>query len=209
MATKAGSVIDAWLEVAQAGIRIGAEQSVATDVDMALLIEVALVTTTAHTGTRVTVQVSEEASGDGFWTSLQPFVGPLGTAVVLALDATEPIGETSIAVTDPVTANLDNDGKFKFIEHATDAVSEIVYQTANSGDAGDTLTIAYGLANEQTSSSQIFDIDHAVNEALLQRVVPIPASVSRVRVIYDNNYDPDGSAVFTRARLANMSDAAV
>lgn len=208
MATKAGSVIDAWLEVAQDAIRIGAEQSVATDVDMALLIDVALVTTTAHTGTRVTVQISEEAAGDGFWTSLQPFIGPLGTAVTLALDATEPIGETSIACTNPVTANMDNDGKFKFIEHATDADSEIVYQTANSADAGDTVTIAYGLANEQTSSSALFDIDDAVDEAVIQRVIPIPASATRVRVIYDNKYDPDGSAVFTRCRLANMTDAA-
>ena len=209
MATKAGSVIDAWAEVAQNAIRIGDDTtSVAADVAMNLLIDVALVTTTAHTGTKVIVQVSEETSGDGTWSTLEEFISKTGTAVVDTLNATEPIGETTLAMDNPASSGLDNDGKFKFIEHTTPANSEIVYQVSNTGDASDTITIAFGLTNQQDTNSQVFDFDDATAEAVLQKVVPLPPSVSRVRVIYNNKFDPDGSAVFTRARLANMSDAA-
>lgn len=206
-ATKAGASIDAWAEIAQNGIREGAEQSVAADYAQLLLVDCALVTTTAHTGTEIIVMVSEETSGDGVWSVLPGgrFIGPTGTAVVDTLNATEPVGETTLAMVDPETSNLDNDGKFKFIEHTTPADSEIVYQTANSGDAGDTITIAYGLANEQDTNSQVFDIDDARAEAVGQYVIPIPPEVTRIRVLYNNKYDPDGSAVFTRARFANIS----
>jgi len=203
--TKVGDVIDAWLEIAQNAVREGAEHDVSADYDVILGIDVALCTTTAHTGTEVIVQYSEEAAGDGFWTTCARFIGPTGTAVTLALDATEPVGETTLAVTNPATANMDNDGKFKFIEAATDANSEIVFQTANGGDGGDTITIAYGLANEQSNTSALFDIDSATAEAVKSYPAAIPASASRVRVLYNNKYDADGSAVFTRCRIANVT----
>ncbi len=204
--TKTTAEVDAWAEIAQAGSRLGAETDVSGANSAMLHIKMALSNTTAHTGTEAIVQVgSDTGNGNDNWETIARLIGPIGTAVSLSLDATEPIGETAIAVTNPVTANMDNDGKSKFIEHGTPANSEIVYQSANSGDAGDTITILKGLGHEQTSSSTIFDIDDAVTEAVLQVSVEIPPDADRVRVIYNNNYDPDGATVFTSARLTTTT----
>ena len=204
--TKAGSVIDAWAEIAQNATREGAEADVSAQYDAALMVDCALSSTTAHTGTEIIVQVSEETAGDGFWTTIARFIGPTGTAVTANVAATEPVGETVIATTNPVTQNVDNDGKYKFIEN-TDAAanSEIVFTTANSADAGDTITIMHGLANEQTANSDWWDIDSATSEAVKSQLVPLPMSASRARVVYNNKYDADGSTVFTRCRLMNTS----
>ncbi len=198
--------IDAWLEVAQDGTRLGATEDLAANYGSLLHVDVALCTTTAHTGTEVVVQIlSDSTNAKDNWHTLTRYVCCVGTAVTLALDATEPAGETSIACTNPATANMDNDGKFKFIEHATDANSEIVYQSANGGDGGDTITILDGLAHEQTSSSALFDIDDAVTEAVSMQTISIPIEADSVRVLINNTYDADGSAVFTRTRLSELT----
>ena len=205
--TKTTAEVDEWAEIAQAGHRLGAETNVADSYGAVLYIAVALSTTTAHTGTEVVIEIGTD-TGDATdnWAIFTRFVGVSGTAVLLALAATEPIGETTIAVTNPVTANMDNDKKFKFIENTTAADSEIVYQTANSGDAGDTITIATGLAHEQDiTTSIIYDIDDAVREAVSQHVIEIPASADRVRVKYNNNYDPNGSTVFVSSRITKVT----
>ena len=206
-ATKTTTEVDAWLEVAQGGLREGAITDIPTDIAATLHIDVALVTTTAHTGTEVIVEVgTDTGNATDNWSVRRRYTCCVGTAVTLSLDATEPAAETSIACTDPVTANMNNDKKFKFIEHATDANSEIVYQTANSGDAGDTITIGRGgLAHEQTSSSALFDIDDPVIEAVSQIDIVLLSTDDRVRILYNNNFDPDGSAIFTRARITKVT----
>ena len=204
--TKSTAAVDTWLVIAQGAFREGADTDVSDAYSSTLYIDCALNTTTAHTGTEIIVDIgTDTGDADDNWSTLVRFIGVTGTAVSLSLDDTEPIGETSIAMTNPVTANMDNDKKYKFIEHATDANSEIVYQTANSGDAGDTITIQDGLAHEQTSSSTIFDIDSATAEAVSQHQIDIPASADRVRVRYNNNFDPDGSTVFTRCRISKLT----
>lgn len=205
--TKSTLEVDAWAEVVQAGVREGANQDVSDCYSATLHIDCALSSTTAHTGTEIIVQVGTDTSdADDNWSTLVRFVGVTGTAVSAAFAATEPIGETVIAITDPVLNNMDNDKKFKFVENTVAADSEIVYQAANSGDAGDTITIQDGLTHEQDiTTSIIYDIDDATSEAVSQHQIDIPMSADRVRVIYNNNYDPDGSTVFTRARLTKVT----
>lgn len=204
---KSTTEIDAWAEIAQAGFREGANYDVSDMYDAILHIDCALSSTTAHTGTEIIVQIgTDTGDADDNWSTLVRFISVTGTAVLLAFDATEPSAETSIAVTNPVTANMDNDKKFKFVENTTAADSEIVYQTANSGDAGDTITIQDGLTHEQDiTTSIIYDIDDAVAEAVKQHQVAISAPADRVRVFYNNNYDPDGSTVFTRCRITKLT----
>jgi len=207
-ATKTTTEVDAWAEVAQAGLREGAIINVADSIAATLHIDVALSSTTAHTGTEVIVEVGTDTSdATDNWSVRRFYICCVGTAVTLALDATEPIGETVIAVTNPVTANMDNDKKFKFIEDTgTEANSEIVYQTANSGDAGDTVTIGRGgLAHEQNTGSILWDIDNAVTEVVSQVDVPLLSTDDRVRILYNNNFDPDGSTVFCRARITKVT----
>jgi len=94
-----------------------------------LHIDVCLSSTTAHTGTEVVVQTGTK------YTNLTKYTCCVGTAVLLALDATEPIGEKVIACTNPVATGFDWDGKNIFIENTTPANCEIVYQTEHGADA--------------------------------------------------------------------------
>lgn len=205
--TKSTAEVDAWAEIAQAGFREGVNTDVSDSYSATLHIDVALSSTTAHTGTEIIVQVgTDTGNADDNWSTLTRFTGATGTAVLLAFAATEPIGETAIAVTNPVTANMDNDKKFKFVENTAAADCEIVYQTANSGDAGDTITIQDGLTHEQDiTTSIIYDIDNATAEAVTQHQIDIPSSADRVRVFYNNNFDPNGSTVFTRSRITKLT----
>jgi hypothetical protein len=199
--------MDAWAEVSQAGTRVGTKQDLAVNYDSTIHVDVALSSTTAHTGTEVIVQISSDTSdAEDNWHTLTRYVCCVGTAVSLALAATEPVAETTLACTNPATANMDNDGKFKFIKNTTAADCEIVYQSANSGDGGDTITILNGLAHEQdVTTSIIYDIDHAITEAVSQQSISIPFTADSVRVLINNTYDADGSTVFTRTRITEVT----
>ncbi len=100
-----------------------------------LHIDVALSSTTAHTGTEIIVQIASEAGVDGSWTEIARFIGLIGTAFSTAFAATEPVGETVIAIDNPVANNLDNVGKFKFVENTVAADCEIIWQTEVGADA--------------------------------------------------------------------------
>lgn len=130
----------AWFEVAgNAGDDTMFKETGSIDVsasfDTTLHIDCALSSTTAHTGTEIIVQIASEAGVDGSWTTLTRFIGPTGTAIAVAFAATEPAGETVIAIANPVANNLDNVGKFKFVENTVVADSEIIYQTEVGADA--------------------------------------------------------------------------
>jgi hypothetical protein len=202
MALTKGSqtTLDEWAVTANTAVRLGTELDVSTAYSCKLDIKVALGEAVASTGQpEVIIQTTGEASpAKEDWINYARVIGPIGTPVVLALNATEPAGETVIACTNPVTANIDNNCKFKFIKNTTVANSEIVYQTANSGDAGDTITILDGLANEQTAAaSTIVDIDSVTQEAVMQWSFDINCTnVSRIRIIYNANYDADGPDVY-------------
>jgi len=202
MALTKGSqtTLDEWALTANTAVRLGTELDVSTAYQCVLNIKAALGEAVPSTGQpEVIIQTTGEASpAKEDWTPYMRLVGPVGTPVVLALDATEPAAETEIACTNPATANIDNDGKFKFIKNTTAANSEVIFQTANSGDAGDTITILDGLANEQTAAASIIvDIDHERTEVVAQWTVTIDCmAISRIRLIYNADYDTDGPDVY-------------
>ena len=202
MALTKGSqtTLDEWAVTAKTAIRLGTELDVSTAYGCTLNIKAALGEAVASTGQpEVIIQVTGEATpAKDDWTTYMRLVGPVGTPVVLAVGATEPAAETVIACTDPVTALIHNDGKFKFIKNTTPANSEVIFQTENSGDAGDTITILDGLANEQTAAASIIvDINSARVEVVAQWTLNIDCtSLSRIRVIYNADYDTDGPDVY-------------
>ncbi|MBE9483732.1 MAG: hypothetical protein IMY74_02730 [Bacteroidetes bacterium] len=202
MALTKGSqtTLDEWALTANTAIRLGTELDVSTAYQCTLDIYAALGEAVASTGQpEIIIQTTGEASpATEDWTPHIRLVGPVGTPVILALDATEPAAETTIACTNPATANIDNDGKFKFIKNTTAANSEIVFQTANSGDAGDTITILDGLANEQTAAASIIvDIDDARTEVVAQWAITIDCmTLSRIRLIYNADYQTAGPDVY-------------
>ena len=200
MALTKGSqtTLDEWVVTANAAVRLGTELDVSFAYHCTLYIKAALGEGVASTGQpEVIIQTTGEASpAKEDWTNYARMVGPVGTPVVPTLNATEPAGETSLATLNPATENIDNDGKFKFLRHNTIANSEVVFQTANSGDGGDTITILDGLTNEQDTNTIVVDIDDARNEAVAQWTLGINCiGISRIRIIYNADYDTDGPDV--------------
>lgn len=203
MALTKGSqtTLDEWALTANTAVRLGTELDVSSAYQCTLNIKAVLGEAVASTGQpEVIVQITGEASpAKDDWTNYMRLIGPQGTPVTpLAFDATEPVGETTIACTNPATAGIDNDGKFKFIKNTVVADCEVVFQTANSGDAGDTITILDGLANEQDiTTSYIMDIDDTELEVVAQWTLIIDCiSLSRLRIIYNADYDTDGPDVY-------------
>jgi hypothetical protein len=204
--TKAVAAVDEWEEVAQNSVREGATIDVSGCYEALLHILCCLSSTAAHTGTEIIVEVSSNTTGDEDWSVLTRLIGPVGTAVKADFAGNEAAGQTELSITNPATANVDNDGKLKFIEHtATVADCEVVYQVSNTGDAGDTVTVLDGLTNAQTTDSDLWDIDSATASAVGSYVVALPFAVSRARVIYNNKYDPDGATVHTNCRLSQVT----
>lgn len=204
MALTKGSqtTLDEWLLTANTATRLGTELDVSSAYQCKLDIKAVLGEAVASTGQpEVIIQTTGEASpAKDDWTNYMRLIGPQGTPVApLAFDATEAAGETVIACTNPVTAGIDNNGKFKFIKNTVVADCEIVFQTENSGDAGDTITILDGLANEQDiTTSFIMDIDSVTLEVVGQWTITIDClAINRVRIIYNANYDTDGPDVYT------------
>ncbi len=205
--SKSTAEVDAWAEIAQAGFREGANTNVSDSYRATLHIDCAIAEeAVAHTGTEIIVQIgTDTGDADENWSTLVKFIGPIGTAVGGAFANQEAVGQTILGITNPVTENLDNHKKFRFINAATEANSEIVYSISDSGDAGDTVTIQDGLTNQQETTSVMLDIDDAVDEVVVQYQVAVPASADRVRVLYNNNYDPDGAKAFTRCRVTKLT----
>lgn len=123
-----------WTDVAQGAVQETGTIDVSDSRATTLHIDCCLSSTTAHTGTEIIVQIASEASVDDAWTTLSRFISPIGTAISAVMPAEEAVGQTEIGLTNPVTNNFDNDGKFKFFKNGTIANSEIVFQVSNSGD---------------------------------------------------------------------------
>ena len=198
----AEATVDEWAVTANTAIRTGTEIDVSDAYEATLNIKAALAEAVASTGQpEIIVQTTGKTSpATEDWTNAIRFIGPVGISVTpLALGATEPAAETVIACTNPETAGIDNDGKFKFIKNTTPANCEIIYQVSNSGDADDTITILDGLANEQTAAaSLILDIDDPRDEVVAQWNITMNClSINRIRVIYNADYDTDGPDVCT------------
>lgn len=207
--TKSVEAVDAWVEVTAGTAREGATVDVSPNYQTTLAIDVALSEAAAETaGGTIWVEISSNTTGDADWEVLTSFGGPTGTPFKRDISADEAAGQTILSTTDPATGNLDHNGKFLFIENtATAANSEIVFQTANSGDAGDTITILDGLTNAQAAADgDIWGVDGvgASFSPVAQYVVNIPDSAYRVRVIYDN-INATGTDFFSRARLIKIT----
>ena len=201
MALTKGSQItlDEWALTANAAVRLGTELDVSLAYYCTLHIKAALGEAVASTGQpEVIIQSTGEASpAKEDWIPEIRLIGPSGTPVCPTLNATEPAAETVLATLNPATENIDNDGKFKFLLHTTVANSEVVFQTANGGDGGDTITILDGLANEQDTNTKVLDIDDVSNEVVAQWRITIDClGLSRIRLIYNADKDTDGPDVY-------------
>jgi len=205
--TKSTTEIDEWAEVAQNSTRLGTAHDVSGCYAATLHVDCALSSATAHTGTEITVQIgTDTGDANDNWSTLCQWIGPTGTPVTANIAGSEAADQTVLSVTNPATQNVDNDGKFKFIEDTGSAAnSEIVFQTANSGDSSDTITILDGLAHAKDASDDLWDIDSATDEVVGQYQIEIPMPADRVRVLINNMYDADGATCHTRTRITKVT----
>lgn len=188
--TKSSAELDAPAEVAQNAVREGTTLDVSDSYDTTLAIYTALCNTTAHTGTRVRVQVSHNASGDEDWSPLTEFIACVGTAnseVITNNPATA--GTTVFTVAD--TTGYTADGILNvFLEDvSTFANSEWLLMVSHVSNTS--ITMQDGSTREHAQNSIFYNVAQV-------NFISVPFGVQRVRVIYDNTYDSDGATVATR-----------
>jgi hypothetical protein len=192
----ANTTIDDWFEINQDSVREGATYDVSDCYSSALHIDIALSSETAHAGTKIDIQISSNTTGDEDWTALVSFIGPDGTAISEALSGAEAIGQTVLGVA--LTSGFEAEGaKWIFLEDVnTVANSEMLYLVSFVTDTS--ITVLDGLTIAKDTADILFNIAE-------NYVIDIPMIANRVRVIYDNTYDSDGSTVHTKCRISKVT----
>ena len=195
--TKSVAAVDEWAPIAQNAVREGATTDVSGCYEAALHIDVALSTTAvAHTGTKTIIQVTSNTTGDEDWSDFMQIVGPTGTANSEAI-TNDPLAAASTTATVASTTGYVADGVLPiFILDGTVANSELCLLVSAVADTS--LTWLDGTTNEHAVSTVIFNVVESF-------VIALPMYANRVRVIYDNTYDVDGSTVHTKCRISKVT----
>lgn len=197
--TKTVAAVDEWAEVAQNAVREGAATSIATGYSATLHIDVAISSVTAHTGTRIRIQISSETSGDEGWSDLHTakFLGPTGTAVSLTPSGSEAAGQTVIETAATSGDYEADETRWVFFEDVgTVADSELMLLVSHV--ANTSITVQDGITNAKDTADRVYSIAK-------RYAVKLPFATNRVRVIYDNTFDVDGSTVHTHTRISQVT----
>ena len=193
--TKSVAAVDEWAAVAQNAVREGATTDISANYSTSLHIDLAVTSSTAHTGTKIEIQVSSNTSGDEDWSTLTSLVSGIGTANPEALAGAESAAATLLEVAS-TTGYVADETRWVFILDNIVATSELVLLVSAVTDTS--VTIQDGIANAHDASDTLYNIAATF-------VVTIPIDYSRVRVIYDNTYDVDGSQVHTKCRVSQVT----
>ena len=181
-----------WTAVAQNTIVESATEDVSPNYGSMLYIQSFLDTTTAHTGTKFLVQVSNADSGDEDWYDLTEFVELVGTAATDLIE-NNPLAAGSTVIT--LTAHaLTVLGIWLGIEDGTLANSELIFEKAQ---ATNSITCLDGTTNAHAQNTAIFNV------AMVKSIF-IPPEVARVRVVVDNSYDADGSTLNYKVGISEI-----
>lgn len=191
-AAKTVAQIQDWTAVAQNTVVKSATYDFSGKHAGILHVQAALDTTTAHTGTRMIVQISSNTAGDEDWQNLTEFVALIGTAATDLIE-NDPLAAaaTSITLTGHALTVL---GRLLFIEDGTLANSEIVLESATAANA---ITIIDGTTNAHVVTTAIFNV-------AMTQDVSIPVGVNRIRLVVDNGYDSDGSSINYKVRISTV-----
>lgn len=197
------TVAQDWNAVAQNTIEESGEADVSGDHVMALIIQAALDTTTAHTGTEFIIQVNPNGSDDEDW-AIWPggFVDLIGTALTENL-TNNPLAAGQSILTMADTAGFETYGSgideipgWRFIEDGTLVNSELIYQIAFVADT----SISWSGVNKNS---------HVQNTPLyniaVSKVVQLPMWAQRAKVIVNNAYDTDGSTLNYRVLVGEVT----
>lgn len=152
----AGVVVLAHQAVTHPATVVGTAQDVSTKFAATVLLFHSSIEATANTNPgKFLVQVSGSATGNEDWATVYEFDATISTADNEAMTATEPVGETVLAVSN--TSGFASYDKL-YIQHSTLASSE--WGLCQEIVTNTSIDLVDGLTNEQTSSSVIWnDVD--------------------------------------------------
>jgi len=194
--TMAYSQTDEWAEVSQNAVREGATTTISDCYTTKVFIDYALTSATAHTGTKIEVQVSSNTSGDEDWTTYTSFITLTGTPNTEALSGSEAAAQTVLEVASTTGLYDDDETRWIFIEDNTVADSEMCYLVSHV--AATSVTVLDGITNAHTSADILNDIADRVP-------ITLPTGYNRMRVIYDNTYDSDGATIHTHCAIVETT----
>lgn len=184
------SQVDEWAEVAQNAVREGATTDISANYKTVIAIDYSLSDATAHTGSKIEIQVSNATSGDEDWTTYRAFITLTGTQNLEAM-GTEAAGQTVLEVTS-TTGYVADETRWIFIEDNTVADSEMCLLVSAVTDTS--VTVLDGTTNAHTSADTLNNIADRV-------IMTIPYGFNRFRPIYDNTYDVDGATIHTHLTI--------
>ncbi|MHC4984176.1 MAG: hypothetical protein ACYTF6_13540 [Planctomycetota bacterium] len=194
--TIAATAVDAWAEVAQNAVREGAAMTISDSYVSHVYVDIALSNTTAHTGTRILLQVSSESSTDEFWVDLVEMIAVVGTANTEAITNNPAAAGTTVFTVADTTGYAADGALLIFIEDATAANSELMLMVSHS--ANTSVTVQDGSTREHANTAVLSNVAESF-------IFTIPLGFLRARVIFDNTYDSDGATVFTRTRVVETT----
>lgn len=195
-----GVVVIDWTAVAQNVVAVSDEFDVSESYAHAIIIQAALDTTTAHTGTKFIIMATAQNSGNEDWGIFETdeigleLISVGGALTENLTDNPLTAGETTLAMTD--TAGFEEYGEaglgldqipgWRFIKDGTLLDSELIYQISVIGNTS--ITFANGTANEHAQNTPLWNI-------AISKTVNLPDWASRVKVVVHNAYDSDGSTL--------------
>lgn len=192
--TTAPSQIQDWTAVAQNVLVESTNDDFSANLASVLMIQAALDTTTAHTGTKFKIQIAGKATDDEDWHDYEEIVGLIGTA---ATDLIEDNPLSAGATTITLTAHaLTEEGVWLFIEDSTLIDSELVYLKSQSANQ---LVLVDATKNAHVQNTAIFNV-------VMTEVRYLPVGIGRIRVLVDNTFDPDGSSLNFKITVNEVTD---
>lgn len=187
--TTSGTQVDEWAEVVTNSTRRGAVTTIDNDYATIVYIDLALTSTTAHTGTKITVYGSPETSGDQNWTEITRYTSITGTAVE---ENPSNSSESGPVIEVAVTAGYEDDeSRWIFFEdNGTVADSEMGLLISHVSNTS--ITLEYALTNAKDTADRIYNIAQRI-------AINIPWGFRRFYIHYDNTSDVDGSPIHTHS----------
>ena len=175
--TKSYGVALAHQAVTHPATVVGSALDVSTKLAVTLLLFHASVEATANTNPgKFLVQVSGLATGGEDWVTVSEFAATISTASSELIDATEPIAETVLAVSD-TTGFIAND--LLYIQDVG-TLADSEWNRCQEIAANTSITLIDGLTNQKDSSDLVWnDADKFICQLDL-------TSVGRVRVVFQS-----------------------
>jgi len=199
-----GTVVTDWTAIAQNTNVESGEFDVSSSYKHSFIIQAALDTVTAHTGTKFIIMVTAQDSGNEDWGIYEDGFDYIDVELV-GTALTENLTDNPLAAASTTLAMADTAGfetydaaggtgevditkipGWRFIEDSTLINSELIYQLSYVTDTS--ITFADGTANAHVQNTPLYNI-------AISKTVPLPDEASRAKVIVMNTYDSDGSTL--------------